>query len=264
MTRKNPIGIFDSGIGGLSVLREIRKQLPDESILYFADSSNCPYGSRNKQETAALARKRVEFLLDRGCKLIVIACNTVTAVAIDDFRSRYDIPFVGMEPALKPATRMTRTRKIGVLATENTFSGRLFRQTYEKYAKNVEVFAQPGYGLVELVEQGAQDSPEAEILLQKYLTPMLKRGADTLVLGCTHYPFLMDAIQRVTCDRMAVIDPADAVAVQTRRVLAGQALLAERGDSPGYHFYTTGQAQAARSILSTALDQPYELTEISD
>src|SRR3989339_142279 len=217
--QQRPIGIFDSGVGGLSVLKEVRKLLPFESISYFADSGNCPYGSKTREEILLLARKHIEFLLEKNCKLIVIACNTITAVAIDQFRSEYGIPFIGMEPALKPAALQTRTKKIGILATENTFNGRLFKQTFEKHANGLDGFIQPGYGLVELVEKGEQDSEAARQLLERYLTPMMEKGADTLVLGCTHYPFLKDMIQKVAGNRLAIIDPSDAVAAQTKRIL---------------------------------------------
>ncbi|MBU8910469.1 MAG: glutamate racemase, partial [Desulfobacterales bacterium] len=214
--QKHPIGIFDSGVGGLSVLKEIRKLLPCESINYFGDSGNCPYGSKTKDEAFSLARKNIKFLLKRNCKLIVIACNTVTAVAIDSFRSEYKIPFVGMEPALKPAAIQTKSKKIGILATENTFNGRLYKQTFEKYADGIEVFVQPGDGLVELVEKGAQNSEEAKKLLEKYLLPMLQKGTDTIVLGCTHYPFFKEMIKKITKNSVAIIDPGDAVAIQTK------------------------------------------------
>lgn len=252
----NPIGIFDSGIGGLSVLREIRKGLPDESIVYFADSANCPYGSKAKEDALALTRSRIHFLMEKGCKLIVIACNTVTAVAIDDLRKRYLIPFIGMEPALKPAVAQTLTGRVGVLATENTFNGRLFRQTREKYANGIQVMVQPGYGLVELVENGEQETAKAEKLLKRYLQPMMDRGADTLVLGCTHYPFLINTIVRVTRDQMRIIDPSTAVAAQTRRILEKHQLQKRSGQAR-LSFYTTGDKSRLNNILSQTMEEPY-------
>jgi glutamate racemase len=260
--QNQPIGIFDSGVGGLSVFREIHRCLPDESIVYFADSANCPYGSKDRDTALKLSGNRIEFLLEQGCKLIVVACNTVTAVAIDEFRKRYSVPFIGMEPALKPAVAQTTTGKIGVLATENTFNGRLFRQTREKYANGVQVIIQPGYGLVELVENGEQDSEKAMDLLKEYLVPMIRQGADTLVLGCTHYPFLINTITQIVQDQMQIIDPSQAVAAQTRRVLEENKMLSDSGH-PRLSFYTTGTKNTLENILSAILDLQYDLKGIS-
>lgn len=260
--KEGPIGIFDSGVGGLSVLKEVRKLLPFESITYFADSGNCPYGSKTQEEILFLARKHIEFLLEQNCKLIVIACNTITAVAIDCFRSDYRVPFIGMEPALKPAALQTRTKKIGVLATENTFNGRLFKQTFEKHASGLEVFIQPGYGLVELVEKGEQNSENARRLLEKYLNPMMEKGADTLVLGCTHYPFLKELIEAVTQNRVAIIDPSDAVAAQTKRILSEFDLISRKTDSPSLRFFTTGEKKMAENFFSFAVSDPFVLEQI--
>ncbi len=260
--QKCPIGIFDSGVGGLCVLMEILKLLPHESISYFADSSNCPYGSKTKDEALALSRKNIEFLLKLDCKLIVIACNTVTAVAIDSFRSEYNIPFVGMEPALKPAALQTKSKKIGVLATENTLNGRLFKQTFEKYVNGLDVFVQPGYGLVKLVEQGAQNSDQAKSLLEKYLLPMMDKGVDTIVLGCTHYPFLMEMIKKITENSVTIIDPAEAVAGQVKKILIQFDLASNNKNDPLFHFYTTGKREIAEKFIGHAMDNPYALEQI--
>ena len=256
------IGIFDSGVGGLCVLKEIRDLLPNESLCYLADNHNCPYGSKSETEAFELARKSIEFLLKQDCKMIVIACNTVTAVAIDQFRSDYPVPFIGMEPAIKPAARRTRSKKIGVLATENTFKGRLFNQTSEKYAKGIEVFVQPGHGLVELVENGEQESLEARTLLEAYLMPMVDMGADTLVLGCTHYPYLSRIIQQITNNRMTIIDPANAVAEQTRRVLEISGLICPGEKEPGYSFYVTGDVHRADRLLSKTMGRSYGIEQV--
>ncbi len=262
MTKNHPIGIFDSGVGGLCVLKEIQKHIPGESINYLADSSNCPYGSKKMEEALLLAKKNIEFLLKLNCKLIVIACNTVTAVAIDNFRSEYNVPFIGMEPALKPAAIQTKSKKIGVLATENTFNGRLFKETFEKYADGIEVFIQPGYGLVELVEQGNQNSKKAQKLLEEYLIPMLKKGADTIVLGCTHYPFLKKMIKTITNDTVTIIDPSDAVAAQTKRILAQLGLISDQIDDPTLNFYTTGEKTIAEKLISTAMGTPCQIEHV--
>ncbi len=262
MARKHPIGIFDSGVGGLCVLKEIRKHLPGESINYLADSCNCPYGSKRMDEALSLSRKSIEFLLNLDCKLIVIACNTVTAVAIDSFRSDYNVPFIGMEPAIKPAALQTKSKKIGVLATENTFNGRLFKETFEKYANGIEVFIQPGYGLVELVEKGEQYSKKAKMLIEQYLTPMMEKGADTIVLGCTHYPFLKGVINKITNNRITIIDPSDAVAAQTKRMLGQFNLAAKDTGDPQFNFYTTGEIALAQKIISREMDRPYQIKKI--
>lgn len=262
MARQHPIGIFDSGVGGLCIFREIRKYIPNESITYLADSSNCPYGSRHPDETLSLARKNIEFLLSRNCKLIVIACNTVTAVAIDMLRSEYDVPFVGMEPAIKPAALHTRTKKVGVLATENTFNGKLFRQTFARYTNGIDVFIQPGHGLVELVEQGNQESSKARLLLEGYLTPMMDKGADTIVLGCTHYPFYKKMIKDITNGSVRIIDPSDAVAAQTKRMLEKLSLDSDGTEKPGFAFYTTGETATAEKIISETMHQPCRFEQV--
>ncbi len=258
-----PIGIFDSGVGGLSVLKEIRKQLPNESIVYFGDSNNCPYGEKTKKEALVLARKNIEFLINHHCKIIVIACNTVTAVAIDSFRSDYHIPFIGMEPALKPAALQTKTKKIGILATENTINGNHFKQTFSKYGKDIEVFIQPGYGLVELVEKNDHTSEKAKILLEEYLAPMLDKGADTIVLGCTHYPFLKELIQEITFDDINVIDPSNAVAAQTKRVLEQLNLIETDVTNPKFQFFTTGNTEIIKSFLENTVTSPFDLQKVS-
>lgn len=258
-----PMGIFDSGVGGLCVFREIKKRLPHESIQYFADSHNCPYGSKTKEDALSLSRKNIEFLLEQDCKLIVIACNTVTAVAIDSFRSEYKIPFVGMEPALKPAALQSKTKRIGILATENTLNSRRFKQTFKKYATGLEVFVQPGYGLVELVEQRTQNSDRARCLLSQYLLPMMDKGVDTLVLGCTHYPFLMEMIKQVTKNRITIIDPADAVANQTKRLLTQFDLASNENHHPLFHFYTSGDKKIAQTFIDHAIKTPYILEQVN-
>lgn len=256
----HPVAVFDSGLGGLSVLTQIIRHLPAESIVYLADSRNCPYGSRPLDETIFLAKKNIDFLVHQHCKMVVVACNTITAAAIDVLRKDYPIPFIGMEPALKPAAKNTRTGKIGVLATENTFKGRLYQQTYEKFAIGVDVFVQPGLGLVELVESNQHTGAKAEALIDQYLTPMMEQGVDTIVLGCTHYPFFMESILRVTKNQVRIINPADAVAAHTKRVLEESCLSAEDVHIPEYVFYTSGNIPMAKTILSQIIDQPFEFS----
>ena len=218
----SPIGIFDSGLGGLTVWREVRRQLPNEDIVYFADSLNCPYGRKSAGEIIGLAHGIVDNMLALGCKLIVVACNTATAAAIDDLRQSYHIPFVGMEPAIKQAALNTRTGKVGVLATKGTFDGRLYKQTSQRYANNIDVMVQIGDGLVELVENNEYQSVEAHKLLQKYVAPMLGQGVDQIVLGCTHYPFYKPQIEAMVGNGVTVIDPAPAVARHVAELLVGK------------------------------------------
>jgi glutamate racemase len=213
------IGLFDSGVGGLSVLREVARELPGEDLLYFADSAHCPYGARSQGEVRRLTLGITRFLVGQGAKVLVVACNTASAVALAALRAEFDIPIVGMEPALKPAAATTHSGKVGVMATAATFQGELFARLVERFAIGVEVYTQAGPGLVEQVEAGRLDDPETERLLCTYLAPMLAAGIDRLVLGCTHYAFLTPAIRRIVGSEVEIIDPSPAVARQTRRVL---------------------------------------------
>lgn len=214
------IGVLDSGIGGLSVWRELMKVLPEEEYLYVADSGYCPYGPREKSYIRERVSKISAYLIDNNAEIIVVACNTATAAAIDYLRSNYSLPFVGMEPAVKPAALESKSGVIGVLATMGTFRGELYLSTLHKFASNVKVIEQIGSGLVELVECGKTETPEAVALLKEYLDPMIKEGADCLVLGCTHYPFLINAIRKVAGDKMKIINPAPAIAMRTKDILA--------------------------------------------
>lgn len=232
------IGIFDSGVGGLSVWRELVKILPDERYIYVSDNGYCPYGPKPKSEVIERAKKITEFLMKQGADIIVVACNTATAAAIDVLRSSYDIPFVGMEPAVKPAALNTDSGVIGVLATQGTFKGELYLRTLHKFASNTKVIEQVGTGLVELVESGNTESVQAEELLKKYLDPMMEAGADHLVLGCTHYPFLEKVIRNISGNSFVIVNPAPAVASRTRDLLGEISV----GNNEGNNiFYTTGK-----------------------
>ncbi|SDB95953.1 glutamate racemase [Williamwhitmania taraxaci] len=243
-----PIGVFDSGVGGLSVWREIVKILPDESTLYYADSANCPYGDKSQAEIIRLAETVTCFLIEKGCSVIVVACNTATAAAIDYLRSKYTIPFVGMEPAVKPAAINSVSGVIGILATQGTFNGRLFHETSSRFASGVKMIIQPGFGLVELVEAGDFSSSKVSELLHKYIDPMMDAGADHLVLGCTHYPFLSDAIFEITGGNIAIIDPAPAVAAQVKRIVSeyNQGSLRE---PVFYDFFSSGDLLTLETII---------------
>ena len=201
MNDTRPIGVYDSGMGGLTVWRALREALPEESLLYLGDGKNCPFGSRPQAEIRQLADAAVARLVAEGCKMVVVACNTATAAAIDFLRTKYaPMPLVGMEPAIKPACLQTRSGVVGVLATERSLDGDLFRRTAARYASGIEVIAAAGHGFVELVEEDREETPEAEACVRRIVEPMLQRGADQIVLGCTHYPFVARQIRSVVGD----------------------------------------------------------------
>ncbi|MFH2095163.1 MAG: glutamate racemase [Bacteroidota bacterium] len=250
MPSSQAIGVFDSGIGGLSVWKEIVALLPNENIHYIADNGNCPYGPKSEQEIINLAERIVGFLLEKKCKLIVVACNTATAAAIDFLREKYSVPFVGMEPAVKPAATTSKTGTIGVLATEGTFRGRLFNETSRKFANDKNVYIQVGHGLVDIVENGKINTPETEELLKKYLEPMLEGGADRIVLGCTHYPFLKKPIEKILGNRAEIIDPSYAVAKRVQELLNANDLTNNSASTPMYSFCYTGNMENLTPVLS--------------
>jgi glutamate racemase len=236
------IGIFDSGMGGLSVWRQIVRLLPRESTLYVADRAHVPYGSRQADEILAYSEAIGSRLVEAGCKAIVVACNTASAVALRPLRERFPGQLIlGLEPAVKPAVALTRTGVVGVMATPATFQGRLFRATVGRHAARVRVVEQVCLGLADLVEAGDPDGHRTEELLRGFLEPMLAAGADTIVLGCTHYPFVIEAIRRLVGPGVTVIDPAPAVARHLGSLLEGHGLSAPQG-SPGHRFLTTADA----------------------
>lgn len=252
-----PVGILDSGVGGLSVLREIARQLPNEDLLYVADQAHVPYGPRPLEEIRNLALGITRFLLRQGAKAIVIACNTASAAALHTLRATFpDTPIIGMEPAVKPAAERTRTRRIGVLATPATFQGQLFASLVERFGQDVEVLPQVCPGLVQQVEAGDLDGPETRALLRASIAPLLAAGADTLVLGCTHYPFLLPAIADIAGPTVAVIDPSPAVARQTGRVLASRGLQNAADHQGGYTFYTTGDLPTFHALVPRLVNLP--------
>ena len=245
------IGIFDSGSGGLSVYRELVKLLPQERFVYYSDNAHCPYGEKTALYIRRRARFITEFLLDKGADIIVVACNTATAAAIATLRAAYpDVPFVGMEPAVKPAALGTKTGVIGVLATAGTLKGSKYLNTRGLYEGDVRVVEHVGQGFVELVEKGILDGPEAEATVRASLQPLLDQGADIIVLGCTHYPFLLPVIQRIAGPGIQVIDPAPAVARQTLRLLGQHGVPVAIGPF-SVELHTSGER--------AALDRIYEL-----
>ena len=244
---ERPVGFFDSGVGGTCILDAFRRLCPDESTVYLADSANCPYGNRPADEIVRIAEANVEWLLARGCKMVVVACNTATAAAIDHLRAKYrDIPFVGLEPAVKPAALQSKTGVVGVLATAGTFGGRLYRETKEKFAKDVTVLATVADEFVDLVERGETEGPSAERTVRAKIEPLLAAGCDKIVLGCTHFPHLKPLIGRIAAGRAEVVDPSDAVARQARRVLASRGLLSKGASRACHEFVRTPTAAVAR------------------
>ncbi len=217
------IGLFDSGVGGLSVLRAVRAQLPHANLLYFGDNAHIPYGSRPLEEIRSFSEAITRFLLDHGAHVIVVACNTASAAALKYLRAKFpEVPFVGMEPAVKPAAEQTQTGMVGVLATPATFQGELFNSVVERFAQGVSVISQVCPGLVQQIEVGELDSPKTEAMLRGWVEPMLAQNIDALVLGCTHYPFVIPLLEKICGAGLRVIDPAPAVARQVGRVISDQ------------------------------------------
>ena len=243
------IGIFDSGSGGLSVYREIVKLLPQERYLYFADNAHCPYGEKTAEYIQDRGRAITEILLGMGADIIVVACNTATAAAIATLREEYpDTPFIGMEPAVKPAALGTETGVIGVLATAGTLKGSKYLKTKGRFEDDVRIVEHVGEGFVELVENGILDGPEAYETVRKSLQPLLDAGADRIVLGCTHYPFLKPVIESIAGPGVQVIDPAPAVARQTVRILEANAIPTGDG-SFSIDLYFSGEPDSLRRIF---------------
>ncbi len=252
----NPIGVFDSGVGGLSVLRSIREQMPEETVLYFGDQGHVPYGPRSMEQIQNFSEGITQFLLDRGSKLIVVACNTASAAALAYLRGRFpDVSFVGMEPAVKPAAETTRTGRVGVLATPATFQGALYASVVERFGAGVELFQHTCPGLVGQIEKGELDSANTRAILEDALHPMLEKNIDTVVLGCTHYPFVIPLIQQVVGENVRVIDPAPSVARQAKRLLeaAGTKSLSQRRAS--VRFFTSGDVESMKSMLPVLLGE---------
>ena len=236
----SPIGVYDSGFGGLSVWREIHRRLPEESLLYLGDGKNCPYGGRSREEITAFAREAVGRLIGEGVKMVVVGCNTATTAAVDALRAEWpDIPIGGLEPAVKPACLSSRTRRIAVLATAHSLQSDMFLNTARRYAADVEVIKVEGRGFVELVEASEEDSPKAEGLVREVVEPLLDRGVDRIVLGCTHYPFLVPQIERVIAGSdIEIVDSGEAVARRVEWLLERYELFAERGHKPDFRFIT--------------------------
>jgi glutamate racemase len=263
MNSNNPIGIFDSGVGGLSVLRAIREQMPEESVVYFGDQGHVPYGPRPLQQVRDFSEGITHFLISQETKIIVVACNAASAAALTYLRQTFsDISFVGMEPAVKPAAEHTETGVVGVLATPATFQGALYASVVERFANGVVLLQDPCVGLVQQIEKGDFHGPATRKILEDALHPMLEKNIDTVVLACTHYPFVIPLIQEIVGGTVRVIDPAPAVARQTGRLLEENGLKREVGCKGEIRFFTSGSAASLNSLLPMLLGETGRVSEI--
>lgn len=257
MINENPIGLFDSGIGGTSIWKEVHALMPYENTIYLADSKNAPYGLKSKDEIIALSCKNTEFLLENNCKIIVVACNTATTNAIKELRAKYDVPFIGIEPAIKPAALQSKTQKIGILATKGTLNSELFHKSVANHP-DVTIIEQIGHGLVQLIENGDMNSAEMEELLKSYLNPMMEKNIDYLVLGCSHYPYLIPQIKKIIPPQIKIIDSGEAVAKQTKKILEQNNLLNLTKEKSSQIFYTNSEPEVLKSILGNCENVIYK------
>ena len=259
-----PIGIFDSGVGGLSVLRAIRGQMPAESIIYFGDQGHVPYGSRSMKQIQNFSEGITNFLLEQHAKIIVVACNTASAAALKYLREKFpNVQFVGMEPAVKPAAEQTQTGKVGVLATPATFQGELYASVVERFANGVELFQNTCNGLVQQIEQGNLEGKETRKILEDALLPMLEKNIDTVVLGCTHYPFVIPLIQQIVGDKDRVIDPAPAIAKQVERLLEARGMRSDSKSTLEIGLYTSGDPELLKSMLSVLVGESGRVEKVN-
>lgn len=252
------IGIFDSGVGGLSVFREIIKILPDQRYVYYSDNAHCPYGEKSREYITDRAREITRFLISRGCEIIVVACNTATAASIAALRDEFPVKFIGMEPAIKPAAQATKTGVVGVLATAGTLKATKYIDTRAKWAQNVRIVEHIGQGFVELVEKGITSGPEAEATVKDSLKPLLDAGADMIVLGCTHYPFLNEVIGKTAAEiapgrDVGIIDPAPAVARHLMEVMESEGI--ESAEASGFcmELHASGDPATLEKIYKTLI-----------
>ncbi|AYC31725.1 glutamate racemase [Pseudomonas cavernae] len=249
MSDRAPVGVFDSGVGGLSVLGEIRRLLPNESLLYVADSGHVPYGEKSPEFIRLRSQKIAAFLLEQGAKALVLACNTATAAAVAELRARYPhLPIIGMEPAVKPAAAATRSGVVGVLATTGTLKSAKFAALLDRFASDVRVITRPCPGLVELIEAGELSGSATCALLREFVEPLLAEGCDTLILGCTHYPFIKPLLRELVPESVSLIDTGAAVARHLQRLLAERALLTA-GPALAARFWSSADPQQLREVL---------------
>ena len=259
-----PIGVFDSGAGGLSVLREMRVLMPHENIVYFGDQGHVPYGPRPMKQIQDFSEGITRFLLAQNAKIIVVACNTASAAALKYLRETFPgVQFVGMEPAVKPAAEKTLTGKVGVLATPATFQGALYASVVERFANGVELFQNTCNGLVQQIELGNLNGDETKKILEDALHPMLENNIDTVVLGCTHYPFVIPLIERIVGEKVRVIDPAPSVAKQVKRLVEAGEMANQSGQDGNVRFITSGEADSVRSIIKVLLGNDVEVETVT-
>lgn len=252
----SPIGVFDSGVGGLSVLRSMREQMPHENMIFIADQEHVPYGSRPSAEVHGFAKGITQFLLDKSAKLIVVACNTASAAALHSLRQEFtNIPFVGMEPAVKPAAENTNSKVVGVLATPATFQGELYASVVERFARDVTLIQHTCPGLVQQIEAGELQSSRTRAILEEALIPMIAQGIDTIVLGCTHYPFVIPLIEEIVGPQVRVIDPAPAVARQVGRMLDAHELRNPGDRTSSTRYLTSGDPQHLQALLAQLINE---------
>ncbi|WP_419212509.1 glutamate racemase [Maribacter sp. X9] len=250
--KNRPIGIFDSGIGGTSIWGEIQELLPFENCIYLADSKNAPYGEKSKERIVELSIKNTEYLIGQDCKLIVVACNTATTNAISHLRQNYQVPFIGIEPAIKPAAINSTSKTVGVLATQGTLSSSLFHSTAKNHAAGITIVEQKGTGLVEMIENGELNSSKMYRTLEGYILPMLEKGIDYLVLGCTHYPYLIPLLKKMLPPNVKIIDSGQAVAKQTKAILEQKGLVTTSTEMGIHQFYTNGDEKVLKNFLLAA------------
>ena len=251
----NPIGLFDSGVGGTSIWKEIHQLLPYENTIYLADSLNAPYGNKSKEEIISLSIKNTELLLEKGCKIIVVACNTATTNAITVLRGRFRVPFIGIEPAIKPAALQSKSKSIGILATKGTLNSELFSLATKEFTKDIMITEVIGEGLVPLIEKGALLSSEISSLLEKFLKPMLENNIDHLVLGCSHYPYLIPQLAKLIPNNIKIIDSGEAVAKQTKNILLENNLLREPSNQSIIQFITNSSDITLKLLLKGYLEK---------
>lgn len=255
MKANDPIGIFDSGVGGTSIWKEIHQLLPHENTIYLADSKHAPYGYKTADEIIELSIKNTEELLSRGSKIIVVACNTATTNAISVLREKYDVPFIGIEPAIKPAALKSKTKHIGILATKGTLSSVLFLKTSEAFAQDISIVEIIGEGLVPLIEKGELQSPEMIKLLENYTKPMIAANIDYLVLGCSHYPYLIPQLRKILPEEVTIIDSGAAVAQQTQNLLINNKILNTKVIEPSLQFYSNLDSKTLNFLLEDHLEK---------
>jgi len=260
VTNARPIAVFDSGVGGISVLKHIHHLLPNEHLLYVADSIHAPYGNKSAAEIQARCFAIADFLIAKDAKALVVACNTATAAAIDQMRAKYSLPIIGMEPAVKPAAEASRSGIIGVLATTGTLQSAQFAALLESYGRNVEVVTQACVGLVECVERGELSQESTRALVKRYCQPLLDEGADSIVLGCTHYPLLKSLIQEVVGADVVLIDTGAAVASQLKSRLLEQGLLADVDQIASINFWSNSDSANAEKVIAQLWGEPIKVS----